>query len=246
MLRIAICEDEQEQAELFCNYLKALKPRYSDISFDVFRDLYRSGDDLLEHYARMPKDGHYDIIYTDIRMAGTNGVDTAKKIREIDRRVLFIYITNWEEHVLDAANTYMFRYLLKPVGWEMFHEVFVDAFKTLSVRPKTFVYTKEYISTRLYTDDIIYFEREGRVINIHTKDGKDTIWHQISDLNKELSPYGFVLPHSSFLVNMSHIFQVSQKFIILDDKTTEIPISKHRVKEVRDTFMDYELKRVNA
>jgi DNA-binding LytR/AlgR family response regulator len=242
MIRIAVCEDELEQVEIITGYLEALKPRYPDIVWNVFR----SGDDLLEHYRRMPIDGHYDIVFFDVQMPGTDGVETASIIRGLDKKVLFIYITNFKDFVLEAANTYMFRYLIKPVAWGKFLSVFVDACKTLNVARHTFTYTKEYVDTRLYTDDIIYFERLGRKINIHTVEGIDSIWHQIAKLHEELSPYGFVMTHKSFLVNMAYIYKVSRKFIVLNDQTTQIPIGNTHVQDVRKAFMGYEFGRVNV
>ncbi len=240
-MRIAICEDELEQVHVLSGYINALKARYPGI----IRDVFRSGDDLLEHYKKTSVNEHYDIIYLDIQMAGTNGVDTAKVIREIDKKVLFIYTTNLWEYIFKAANTFMFRYLLKPVSWEKFYGVFVDAYKTLNIRRKTFTYTKEYTNTRVYTDDILYFERFERKIHIHTKDGIDSIWHQIPLLHKELSTYGFILPHKSFLVNMAYINKITRKSLTLKDNS-EIPIGNSHVQKVRDAFMNYEFKRVNV
>ena len=242
LVRIAICEDELEQVQIIAGYLETLKPRYPDIVWDVFR----SGDDLLEHYRRSPLDEHYDLVFFDVQMPGTDGVETASIIRGLDKKVLFIYITSFQEFVLEAANTYMFRYLIKPVAWNKFLSVFVDAYKTLNVQRHTFTYTKEYVDTRLYTDDILYFERLGRKINIHTKEGTDSIWHQISKLHEELSPFGFVMAHKSFLVNMAYIYKVSRKFLVLNDHATQIPIGATHVQEVRDSFMEYEFRRVNA
>jgi DNA-binding LytR/AlgR family response regulator len=226
---------------MMVGYFNALKARYPDIAWDV----YRSGDALLEYYRRTTIDGYYDLIYFDVQMAGTNGIDTASIIREFDKKALFVYITSHQEYVLTASDTFMFRYLLKPVAWDKFLSVFEDACKTLDARSKTFTYTKEYVDTRLYTDDIIYFERLGRKINIHTREGMDSIWHQIAKLHEELAPYGFVIPHKSFLVNMKYIYKVSRKILTLRD-ATEIPIGNSRIDEVRDAFMAYEYKRVNA
>jgi len=222
-------------------YLTTLKPRYPDITWDVFR----SGDHLLDHYKRTPIDGYFDIIYFDIEMVGTNGIDTAAIIRELDKKALFVYVTNHQEYVLVASDTFMFRYLIKPVAWDKFLSVFEDAYNTLGLRSNTFTYTKEYVNTRLHTEDIIYFERLGRKINIHTIAGMDRIWHQIPKLHEELAPFGFVIPHKSFLVNMKYIHKVSRQLLTLRN-ATEIPIGDTHIDEVRKAFLDYEFKRVNV
>jgi len=179
-------------------------------------------------------------------MPGTNGVETASIIRGLDDKVLFVYISNFDEFVLQASDTYMFRYLLKPLAWEKFQSVFIDAYKMLDRKRATFTYTKEYTDTRLYVHDIIYFERLGRKITIHTKQGEDCIWHQISKLHEELAPHGFVVPHKSFLVNCAYIHQVSRRHILLTDHATQIPIGNTRVDEIKKLFLEYEFERVNA
>ena len=39
-------------------------------------------------------DASYDLICLDIDMDGTNGIDTAKKIRQKDKEVLIFFVTN--------------------------------------------------------------------------------------------------------------------------------------------------------
>ena len=241
MVRLAICEDDYTQADTILGYIKALTVHNPDITCDV----YNSGDSLLDYYKRVAIDGYYDIIFFDIEMEGTNGVDAARIIRRCDDRVLFIYMTNFENYILKASDTFMFRFLIKPVAQDKFNSVFEAAHKTLMVRGKTFEYTNYYDTTRLYIADIVYFERLGRTIQIHSKAGVGSMWNQIGKLYEELSPYGFVRPHKSFLVNIAYIHKVSRKSLVLNDFKTEIPIGSSRANEIKQAFMNCTFRRVN-
>mgnify|MGYP002239618293 CR=1 FL=1 len=50
----------------------------------------------------------------DICMAGTNGIETARQLREKDPRLLIVFVTSSPEYVWDAFPVHPFDYLLKP------------------------------------------------------------------------------------------------------------------------------------
>lgn len=47
-------------------------------------------------------------------MAGTNGIETARQLREKDPRLLIVFVTSSPEYVWDAFPVHPFDYLLKP------------------------------------------------------------------------------------------------------------------------------------
>lgn len=46
--------------------------------------------------------------------AGTNGIETARQLREKDPRLLIVFVTSSPEYVWDAFPVHPFDYLLKP------------------------------------------------------------------------------------------------------------------------------------
>ncbi|MGL6105003.1 response regulator [Romboutsia sp.] len=42
----------------------------------------------------------FDIIFLDIDMTGMNGIETAKKIREEDKTVKIVYVTNYTDYLM--------------------------------------------------------------------------------------------------------------------------------------------------
>jgi DNA-binding LytR/AlgR family response regulator len=51
-------------------------------------------------------------------MEGTNGIETAKKLRERDEDTILIFITAILEYVFEAFDVAAFYYLLKPIEEE--------------------------------------------------------------------------------------------------------------------------------
>ena len=53
-------------------------------------------------------------------MDGTDGIETAKKLRERDEDTILIFITAIREYVFEAFDVAAFHYLLKPIEEDKF------------------------------------------------------------------------------------------------------------------------------
>ena len=108
MFKIAICEDNKN----FIFELKSVIERkifLYDIKCKI-RSFY-SGEELLENIIDLKE--KYDIIFFDIDLPGLNGIDTAKKIRELHSDTIFIFITYLNEKVYEALDLTIFHFVRK-------------------------------------------------------------------------------------------------------------------------------------
>ena len=55
---------------------------------------------------------------------------------------------------------------------------------------------------------------------------------------KALCPDGFIRIHKSFLVNVSHIYNIFKDSVTMDNKEV-LPMSKHKRREVNQEFLSY-------
>lgn len=105
-MNIAIIDDLPRElsriSEIIAEY--ASKRRLS-----VDLKTFQSAEELLAGYRPL----QYTLIFMDIYMDGMNGVDAAKKIREIDRDTLIVFLTTSQEHAFDAFDVHAYQYLLK-------------------------------------------------------------------------------------------------------------------------------------
>ena len=246
VLKIAICENETRDLEVLTGYIDALALQYP--YFRIKKVAYRSGIELIEHYKRSSND-YYDIIFFDVDLKETlNGIEVAHKLRELDKNVLLIYVTNFSEFINDASVTHMFRYLEKPVPQQLFNEVFEYAIKTLDVREKIFEYTYNYQCYKLLARNIKYFERigskeKGFKTEIHTADGKVHNCHKpLSKVIEDLGEHGFVSIYSCLVINMAYAIGVEGSNIILTDDV-KLPISRNKKAQIRSLFFENEFKR---
>lgn len=110
MIKIAVCEDEKETQLLIEDYLENI---LKDISIEYEIQKYISGEELLESNLK-----DIDILLLDIKMEKLNGMDTARKIREVDNEMEIIFVTSLIDYVQEGYEVRAYRYLLKPIELE--------------------------------------------------------------------------------------------------------------------------------
>lgn len=111
-LRIAITDDLNSEREKLSS---AIIAPFSKVGLNVGNiDEYTSGEELLRQFSA----GRYDLIFLDIYMGGMSGVETAKRIRTLDKNVMLVFVTTSNEFASESYAVKANFYLLKPVRAE--------------------------------------------------------------------------------------------------------------------------------
>ena len=118
MIKIAVCDDEPFFAEQMNDRIKKYMP-------DCIIQRFLSGEDLLLQREL------FDIYFLDIQMEKINGIETARKLRELDEESIIVFITGAKEYVFEAFDVAALHYLVKPVDNEKLQEVLRRAEKEL-------------------------------------------------------------------------------------------------------------------
>ena len=104
-LQTAIVEDQKPDAE---RLEQLLKKAFGEE--EILCRRFVCGDDFLKEF---PGEG-YQVVFLDICMEGTNGIETARQLRAADPELLIVFVTSSPEYVWDAFPVHPFDYLLKP------------------------------------------------------------------------------------------------------------------------------------
>ena len=120
-LPIAIVEDQTPDAQRLEELLQQQLPAAECTWFTC-------GDDFLRAAA---EPGLYAVVFLDICMAGTNGIETARRLRQADPEVLIVFVTSSPEYVWDAFPVHPFDYLLKPYQKEKFEHLAAELRRAL-------------------------------------------------------------------------------------------------------------------
>ena len=105
-LRFAVVEDRLPDAQR----LESLLRLAFGGGHTLVCDHYESGDAFLQAF---PSKNH-QVVFLDICMEGTNGIETARVLRRTDPDLLLVFVTSSPEYVWDAFPVHPFDYLLKP------------------------------------------------------------------------------------------------------------------------------------
>ena len=121
MLKIAICDDDLG----FTGSLETMVLEESrSIGIRVDTNVFSDGKTLLKS---IQSGERYGLIFIDIEMEQVDGISAARKIRETDRSVLFIYISGYDKYLKELFEVEPFRFLSKPLDKEKFRRYFKEA-----------------------------------------------------------------------------------------------------------------------
>lgn len=227
-LNIAICDDEKAIREQINELIEKEKAGIST-------DLYETGDALLA------ADKKFDIVFLDIQMEGTDGIETAKKLRERDEDAILIFITGIREYVFEAFDVAAFHYLLKPIEEEKFREVFRRAGRELEKRKSkrretVFIKTRNRSFT-LEKDSILYIESRGKKVEIHTTGETIEAYASMNEMEGQLGE-SFFRCHRGYLVNMVFVAEYDSESITLNNGGY-VYLAKEKYGEFVKAYMRY-------
>lgn len=234
MYRVAVCDDEKCVTEELSRIIKQWDPK-------IQVDCFQSGESLLEKYYP------YHAIFLDIDMTGMNGIETGRKIRELDKETKIVYLTAYRDYVSGAFGVHAFQYLLKPVKESEIHIVLKEIFSYLRVSEKKEVLDFQTVNGLLClpVDKIYYFEYQSRKVEIVTSDGEYAMVEKIGNVAERMKTYGFSMPHQSFVVNMLHVRNVLTGRILLDNGM-EIPLAQKKQRVWKQELITYLSKRMEG
>ena len=232
MIKVAICNDKNvitSQIETIILYI--CDRNGIPVDTDVFCD----GESLEKEILQGVR---YDLIYLNIQMENREGIATAKNIRKADENVLLIYVSEHEAYMSELFRLAVFAFIRKPIDFEIFEEIFLDANRKICNQKFYFSFHYKSEDYKIPSIDILYFESNGRKINVHIRDGStETFNGKLSEVEMRMEDgkIPFIRVHQSYLVNYHHIRSCSKTEITLVDGT-KLPISEDRKKHFRGQY----------
>jgi len=242
MLRIALCDDE----EIYINKISLLIESVciqSKIKHEITK--YTSGEVLLEEQFTGQQNKH-DVVFLDIDMPIVDGIQIAKRYKEIDSKVFIIFLSNHIEFSREGYKVNAFRFIDKMSKKEEFVEAIKSVWHIQQEKKEMVVFSLNQMALILECDDIIYIEKRQRKTIIHSvKEGEIHTYESIISIRNRFESPCFYQVHRAFIVNLNHIVKLIKKDIILDNSNA-VPLSEKRRKEFKRIYVNWKFDRGNS
>lgn len=221
MLNISIVDDEMSCIEEISNVVSVFL-ECKKVPFQFFK--FQSGEDFLKSTISM------DLVFLDIQMNGIDGISAAHTLREKNKHVALIYVTNFSSEIKRSFSVHPFAFIEKPINHAELIQNLQDFlnFSSPSVAKNNITVKSDKRELLVCVQDILYLEyKENRKINLVMQQETIEINGSIRGLLQLLSSYNFISPHKSFIINAAQIDHVKVSDIIMKNKAL-IPISQKK------------------
>lgn len=232
MYKLCICDDKEKCRDFVSSEIE----KFFSASGETYElDQFASGDEFLFHL----KPGYYDIVFFDIEMDGTDGLETARRLRRIDSNVVIVFTSAIKEAVFDGFTAEPLTFLTKPLQSGQMQDALKRALMQVQrTQKQKFVYTVNKTTNVLPVRDIVYIESKGRVLEVVTLGERISFYGRLDTAQANPALDGFLRCHQSYLVNPDYIMEISGSEILLTTRQT-VPIRRGSAKELRLEFMKY-------
>jgi len=229
MIQIALVDDDKDAS----NELQEKLQKFASENNEQFSiSTYHEVVSFLDHYQSV------DIVFMDVEMPYLNGIAAAQKLRQIDEKVVLIYVTNYMQYAVEGYEVNALGYLLKPINYARLSSVLKKTLSLLLQEAKGLLVKTSSGLKKVYPDELMYIEISGHLIEIHTKSEVLETWGSLKELEKKLPEGRFVRSTSNTVVNLSYVKGFENDDLVLSEGS-RLPISRRKKKEFIDFFRAY-------
>ncbi len=232
-LKVAVCDDIMPVACYYKEMVEAIL-RQLEVKGEVA--VYTEAGELLSSQTG------YEIVFLDIELSDSNGLQVAKKLRERKGHEKIIFMTNYNQYVQEAYKVQPFRYLYKSDPEEWVREAIIDALEENEER-QGMLLEGDGQTRCIILDDILYVEALGDEIAIILEGKEKYIVRMTLKAIYGLLESRFIKCSRRVLINPRHIQAVEDASIILNGDV-EIPMSCREKKSVKQKYREYIKKSV--
>lgn len=216
MVNIAICDDQGYDRINLKNILEKIAIKNNII---IKIEEFNSGRELLSVYQRdIPK---YDVVFLDMILGDSNGIDIAKRIIEFNESVKFIILSSSKEFILDGYEISAVNYIIKPPSIDRIEKELLRAIEISNSNEEFYEINKNGSKLLLKLNDIYYLEVEHRKINVYKKDDVINYYEKLENVERDLEEKGFK----------------SNEVRLLNGKI--IPIGRKYRESLKESFFNY-------
>lgn len=191
--------------------------------------VFNSSIDFLEEYQ-----AEYDVIFLDIEMPGSDGLEVAREIRRKDEMVALIFVTNMAQYAIRGYEVNAVDFMVKPVGYFNFAQKMEKAIRLAQSRTRQDLMLRGDESiVRVPISDI---EKEKNYLVYHTRRGRFQERGSLQGAREKLNSPLFAECSSGCLVNLHYVTAVGRESVTVCE--TKLPLSRRLRKSFVQSYID--------
>lgn len=239
MLNLAFCDDD----EIFLKKIVPIVEReFAEQKVKVDSSLFLKGNKLVDAFKlRKP---YFDIVFLDIDMPYKNGKEIAKELRIIDKNFKLVFITAYENEVLNMFQYDVLGFLPKDKLNKYLGETIKRAIRIIEEDQPKMQFFRIYDSyeriaeIKMPLNDIKYIEILHKNIILHCVWENYELYHyQFVELVNKYLQFGFLDIHRACIVNPRFVAKIGDSSVWLDDGE-ELVMSRRKRKGVMKYFVE--------
>ena len=231
-LPIAIVEDQTLDAQRLEELLQQQLPEAECTWFTC-------GDDFLR---TATEPGLYAVVFLDICMAGTNGIETARRLRQADPEVLIVFVTSSPEYVWDAFPVHPFDYLLKPYEEEKFRKLAAELRRVLCRTEPELEVRIARQTVQLPLRKVLYAMAQNHFVRVVSEDGECRAACGFAQVEEKLrTEENFMSCNRGIVINMDKVLRFEDDCIEMLDGT-RLPVRQKDKNALFAHFTQYQFR----
>ncbi|SDI05465.1 DNA-binding response regulator, LytR/AlgR family [Pseudobutyrivibrio sp. 49] len=233
-MRVAVIDDESIfRMQLKMMVEKVAAKRALTLEVEEFETGQSFVDALTER--------RFDIVFMDIYMPDMDGIETAKKLRELTEKTFLIFMTASEGHYPDAFSLHAFDYVTKPFTLERIDNLISEIVDHTPIDAIFIKITVGSVDERIYLKNIVSVTTDGHYLEIHKDDGESSRVRLTSGefLAMTGADKRFIMINRGIIINMDFIDRIDGGDVYLDDRTI-FPMSAKKIADITQQIRDYQ------
>lgn len=210
-MNILIVEDNDSDYQLLQGHIERYYQETGSGSEKAVIERASSAEPLLFNYK-----GGYDLIFMDIELPGTDGISVSRKIRDLDKTVVIVFVTNMKNLAIKGYEVDAYDFIVKPLHYQDFKLKFQRIEKNISNHSHDKVVLRSegrMISAR--ASEIMWIESRLHYLNYKLTYAEYLCYNNMSKAEEEMKKFGFLRCNRSILVNVSFIREVDANTITM-------------------------------